>query len=981
MAVQAPTLDALAQYLQQTLQPGTRKQAEQFLQAAEKTPHFIISLLTLAGSDTTDPAVRFAASLYFKNYVKKHWEIHEDQANVIAEEDRKAVKDKIVDLMISLPTNLQLQISDGLAIIAKHDFPDKWPTLIATLNSKLSPQNYHVNNGVLQTAHAIFKRWRKEFRSNDLFLEIRFVLEQFTGPFTEIFKTTDQLIETHKDNKEALQTLLPAMLLLVKIFYSLNCQDLPEYFEDHMAEFMGILHKYLVYQNPLVDNGDDDEATDVEKIKAGVCEIIALYTNRLEESFAPLLPKFVETVWSMLTTLGPQPKFDLLACKALGFLTTVVHQPGNRELFASEDTMKLVCEKIVLPNMALRESDEELFEDEPLQYVVHDVEAAEADTRRRAAGDLVRALLHAFPAETTRIVSTYVDHYLARYAQDPAGEWRAKDVALFMVTSISAVSVVARHGATKVNDLVNVTDFFSQHILGHLQKVDDGSHPILKVDAIKYVYTFRSQLTKDQLAALLPLLCQHLSHPHLAVAAYATLCLERIFFIKRDRRPLFSPDDVRPYVEPLFGVLFESLERAGSAERMAEREFTMKLIMRVIITYRQRVATLGPAVLAKLGAILDLVSRNPSNPQFNHYLFESLAVLARFTVAADPGAVGAFEQTLFPTFQYILQNDVADFTPYAFQILAQLLAAHAGRGLPDAYKALFPPLLQPVLWENSGNVPALVRLVKAYLQVGPDFVVPAHLSPVLGIFQKLLAHKATDHQAFDLLSTLWYYSPVAALQPQFKAVLTLILNRLQTRSHPKLVRAFVYFAAFLCALDKGGNGLSMPTLLVRELDAIQPQLFAGILQSLIIPNVKLLSTPLESKVAVVGYLRLLTTEPAMLQPPYAAVVPDLLVTLAEKLPVQVVDGAVGKTDGEAANATAADEDDLDAIDLVDSTAFQTNYTRLATMAKTVLDPVPAVTDYRAYLKENLGQLNTAQPALLKTVAERLSPEAKAAFGM
>ena len=58
-----------------------------------------------------------------------------------------------------------------------------------------------------------------------------------------------------------------------------------------------------------------------------------------------------------------------------------------------------VCEKIVIPNSRLREDAEELFEFNWLEYVRQDAEGSDADTRRRAASELVRALTDKFPAE------------------------------------------------------------------------------------------------------------------------------------------------------------------------------------------------------------------------------------------------------------------------------------------------------------------------------------------------------------------------------------------------------------------------------------------------------------------------------------------------------------------------------------------------------------------------------------------------------
>jgi len=38
--------------------------------------------------------------------------------------------------------------------------------------------------------------------------------------------------------------------------------------------------------------------------------------------------------------------------------------------------------------------------------------------------------------------------------------------------------------------------------------------------------------------------------------------------------------------------------------------------------------------------------------------------------------------------------------------------------IPDSYVALYPFLLAPVLWERLGNIPALVRLLCAYVEKG-----------------------------------------------------------------------------------------------------------------------------------------------------------------------------------------------------------------------------------------------------------------------
>lgn len=133
----------------------------------------------------------------------------------------------------------------------------------------------------------------------------------------------------------------------------------------------------------------------------------------------------------------------------------------------------------------------------------------------------------------------------------------------------------------------------------------------------------------------------------------------------------------------------------------------------------------------------------------------------RFITAANPATLSEFEQALFPPFQTILQQDVSEFTPFVFQILSQLLELHADADLPDAYKALLPPLLTPTLWESRGNIPALVRLLRAFLSKGAQAIVAANqLAPMLGIFQHLVASKATDQHAFELLEAIYEFVPL-----------------------------------------------------------------------------------------------------------------------------------------------------------------------------------------------------------------------------
>lgn len=103
----------------------------------------------------------------------------------------------------------------------------------------------------------------------------------------------------------------------------------------------------------------------------------------------------------------------------------------------------------------------------------------------------------------------------------------------------------------------------------------------------------------------------------------------------------------------------------------------------------------------------------------------------------------------------------SEFIPYVFQLLALLLESNAQAPLPQRYRDLIGPLLTPALWEARGNVPALVRLLQSIMARGASVVTDNNqLTPVLGIFQKLVSSKITESHAFDLLETLFTDFPM-----------------------------------------------------------------------------------------------------------------------------------------------------------------------------------------------------------------------------
>nr|XP_010309948.1 PREDICTED: exportin-2 isoform X2 [Balearica regulorum gibbericeps] len=884
MELSDANLQTLTEYLKKTLDPdpAIRRPAEKFLESVEGSQNYPLLLLTLL-EKSQENVIKVCASVTFKNYIKRNWRIVEDEPNKICESDRIAIKANIVPLMLSSPEQIQKQLSDAISIIGREDFPQKWPDLLTEMVNRFQSGDFHVINGVLRTAHSLFKRYRHEFKSNELWTEIKLVLDAFALPLTNLFKATIELCSTHANDASALKVLFSSLILIAKLFYSLNFQDLPEFFEDNMETWMTNFHTLLTLDNKLLQT-------------------------------------------------------DLVS-NAIQFLASVCERPHYKHLFEDQNTLTSICEKVIVPNMEFRAADEEAFEDNSEEYIRRDLEGSDIDTRRRAACDLVRGLCKFFEGPVTGIFSGYVNSMLQEYAKNPSVNWKHKDAAIYLVTSLASKAQTQKHGITQANELVNLTEFFVNHIQPDLKSASVNEFPVLKADGIKYIMIFRNQVPKEQLLISIPLLINHLQAESIVVHTYAAHALERLFTMRgTNNTTLITAAEMAPFVEVLLTNLFKALTLPGSSEN----EYIMKAIMRSFSLLQESIIPYIPSVITQLTQKLLAVSKNPSKPHFNHYMFESICLSIRITCKANPDAVGSFEEALFMVFTEILQNDVQEFIPYVFQVMSLLLEMHKNE-IPSSYMALFPHLLQPVLWERTGNIPPLVRLLQAYLERGANTIASAAADKIpglLGVFQKLIASKANDHQGFYLLNSIIEHMPPESVDQYRKQIFILLFQRLQNSKTTKFIKSFLVFINLYC--------IKYGALALQEIfDSIQPKMFGMVLEKIIIPEIQKVSGQVEKKICAVGITKILTECPPMMDTEYTKLWTPLLQALIGLFELPEDD-------------TVPDEEHF--IDIEDAPGYQTAFSQLAFAGKKEHDPVgQMVNNPRIHLAQSLHKLSTACP--------------------
>ncbi|KAL5726908.1 hypothetical protein ACHQM5_000152 [Ranunculus cassubicifolius] len=928
------TLQTLSEVFLHTLSPNPepRRKAESYLSNVADQQNFGLAVLHLVAEPSVDDQIRQSAAVNFKNHLRTRWIISPNALTTpISDSEKEQIKAMIVPIMLGTSSRIQSQLSEALAVIGKHDFPKAWSGLLPELVSRLREGNdYGSINGILGVANSLFKKFRYEYKSDDLYRDLKTCLDGFAAPLLEMFMKTSVLIDSTVNsggNAVNLKPLFESQRLCCRIFYSLNSQELPEFFEDHMTEWMTEFLKYLTTHYPALENSSDGMAV-VDGLRAAVCDNINLNLEKNEEEFKGFLEGFAKAVWELLIRISGSPNRDRLTITAIKFLTTI-SKGVHHTLFGGE-FLKRICESVVIPNVHLSEEDIELFEMNYVEFIRRDMEGSDLDTRRRISCELLKGIATNYKSQVSEIVGLQVQNMLASFATNPAANWKEKDCAIYLVVSLATKKA---GGSSVSTDLVDVEKFFTNAIVPELQDVN--GFPMLKAGALKFFTLFRNQIPKHGVIMLMPQVTQFLTAESNMVHSYAATCIEKLLLVKEEGgRPRYTSADIAPFLPTLMTNLFNALKHPASEEN----PYVMKCIMRVlgVADFSAEVAGAG---ITGLTLILTEVCKNPKNPIFNHYLFEAVAGLVRRACEKDSSLISAFETSLFPILNGILANDITEFWPYAFQLLAQLVELSRSP-IQGSYMIVFSLLLSPELWKKPANVPALVRLLQAYLKKAPNQLnQEGNLSKVLGIFRTLVVVSSTEELGFYVLNTVIENLPYDVISPFVRDIWVELFTRLRGHQTVRFVKCLVIFMSLF--LIKYGL-----TNLVDSTNVVQQGLIVDILKTFWIPNLKMITGTTESKLASVAATKLICEFPIFLDPSATALWGAMLnsiVTLLSRPEQERVD------------------EEPEIPDIAETGGYTATFIHLQNAGKKDDDPLKEIKDPKEFLVRSLEALARSSP--------------------
>uniref|UniRef100_A0A0N4ZMD2 Exportin-2 n=1 Tax=Parastrongyloides trichosuri TaxID=131310 RepID=A0A0N4ZMD2_PARTI len=830
--------------LQGTLSPDkeTRNVAENQIAQFTENAGFCNILLSICdtrnGINANLPeAVITCAAVAVKNFIKFQWT--GNGTAPLEHIEREKIRQSTLEVLFgnSGDKKVRDQLLSALTLIAKTDFPGQWQNLAVVLCDALKEGVSDSGKVSIIAMDELFKRYRYEMKSDELWREIKYVLDICATPITNFFVNTVKGIvaasETKSFTSDQCKEMFNCVYYCAEIFHSLNSQDLCEFFEDNLKTWMESFLLLMKADISFYSFSSTDDEEPYNKLRVSLCEIFTLFSQRYEDEFMPYMQSCVELIWEKFFANGTVANCDSLVNASMNFLGAICIRPQYQSMFTGEGVLRLLLKDIVIKNMIMSQDDIETFEDDPAEYLKKDLEGGDSHTKRRGAADLLKILSTDYPVQVKPIVEEILQELVGAFSSNRQGNWLQKELTYSMVTSMLVRGETARMGVTKVTDFVNLDEFYTQYVRPEILENNVNELPIITCSALKFAFTFRHKLQPIALKELTSavVIGRLLTSKHPIIHWYTGNMLDKILNTKTiENRLLFSPNDVD--VPSIISSIAQILELKSTSIT----PYIIKALMRVLNFMNDETAAGADNIINALAKLSFSALKQSANPIYIHYIFECICVVIK---KAYSKVAGGIDKAVLPVIEHIFTENIEDYIPYALQISALLIqqcsaAILRGENVnSEAYHGFIQFVLTPTIWQHSVNIPAGVIALTAYINAFPNQIFnEENCKKLFDIYNRLIGSKANDQHGFELANSLLPYMnqyPTIKVESLFIPIYTR-LSRSKTFKLQKNMMIFVcrfillvgsqVFVDSVNAIQNGLASMTMNRVFALELGGI-----------------------------------------------------------------------------------------------------------------------------------------------------------------
>eukprot|EP00173_Palmaria_palmata_P001885 Plantae.Rhodophyta-Palmaria_palmata.ctg2122.p1 GENE.Plantae.Rhodophyta-Palmaria_palmata.ctg2122~~Plantae.Rhodophyta-Palmaria_palmata.ctg2122.p1 ORF type:complete len:308 (+),score=33.96 Plantae.Rhodophyta-Palmaria_palmata.ctg2122:447-1370(+) len=295
------------------------------------------------------------------------------------------------------------------------------------------------------------------------------------------------------------------------------------------------------------------------------------------------------------------------------------------------------------------------------------------------------------------------------------------------------------------------------------------------------------------------------------------------------------------------------------------------------------------------------------------------------------------------------------------------MALHPGE-LPQSYATMVPPILEPSMWDRRGYIRGMVQYLETYVMKSSSAVVASnHLQPILGVFNKLVGSKASDHLGIQLVCTVVESFEIGTLRGELmNRIVSVLMVRLRAARTVKFVQNLLYFLSVV-VIRFGTETLA------ESMNALQPGLmrtfisdvWIGALPSIILAN--------DRKVCAVAMADVACATDLCGSEQYMLLWPKMIAST-----VALIEGVQTSTGNDV-----SDDDDDGPMESGESYSGGFSKLRWATPAGrrgiAGRPNVAANVDLRRHLSERLTSFTARRPGVFIPAIEGMATDTKAAL--
>ena len=421
-----------------------REKSEQFLSQIKMDINTLSTFFSYILNKTENIILRTSACVFLKNYIEDYFYDSSynaliNKGKIMDENSKNYFKENILQLMLNVENELLPHIIEMVKIIVQgaNGYLVIWPKLMDFIGEILGNHDSSKSRHIYNLITKIIKRYHIESRSDPLFREIIYTMDKICKPMTEDAINIIKYFNSNNINNDGLmRQCLQIMNKIMSIFYSLNYQDFPEFFEDHLNEWITILNDTLLLPNKTADINTTINPSLHElilKVKAKTLKNINLYYSNYYEDIEKYVQELSSSVWTLMCkSKNIKDNYSKLMKELLDFFKSGFQMGKINNL--QMEQLNQIFEYIILPNLTMSPQEKQDFLENPVEFLKIEFEEYDMSSNKYFSINLLQIIINNFPDVNKVIISPKIVSLLNEYNSDKSKKWDKKLIAINLLS-------------------------------------------------------------------------------------------------------------------------------------------------------------------------------------------------------------------------------------------------------------------------------------------------------------------------------------------------------------------------------------------------------------------------------------------------------------------------------------------------------------------------------------------------------------------